>query len=291
MNKPNPLSYIFVWLISTIAYILLYFVLRTMDISPVLFTLGPIQIRWYGLMYVIAIFLGLYLLKKDFEKFHINVNWNEFENAAFWVIIFALLGARLYHVLPNWDYYGKHPSEILAVWHGGLGIYGGVIGGLIVGYIIARIKKWDFWLLANLVMPYLALGQAIGRWGNFFNKELYGPPTDLPWAIYIPLANRLPQYRDFETFHPTFLYEGILNLANFFILYYLKEAGWFRKRGALVAIYLINYGIIRFFVEFFRPDSDSVMGIKLAHIVSVGAILTGIVWLLFIQRRGRSDEV
>ncbi len=285
MSKPDPKKYFLLWLITSAAYVLLYFLLKDLSISPVIFSIGPLQIRWYGLMYVIAIFLGLYFLHRDFRKFGINIDWNEFENAAFWVIIFALLGARLYHVIPNWDYYGKHPSEILAVWHGGLGIYGGVIGGLLAGYIIARIKGWDFWLLANLVMPYLALGQAIGRWGNFFNKELYGPPSDLPWAIYIPPANRLPGYQDFETFHPTFLYEGLLDLANFFILYYLKEAGWFRKRGALVAIYLINYGIIRFFVEFFRPDSDSVMGIKLAHIVSVLAIAFGVVWLIRIMRR------
>ncbi len=285
MSKPAAGKYFILWLITTALYILLYLILKDMDISPVILHIGPLQVRWYGLMYVIAIFLGLYFLNRDFRKFKIDVDWNQFENAAFWVIIFALLGARLYHVIPNWDYYGKHPSEILAVWHGGLGIYGGVIGGLLAGYIIARIKGWDFWLLANLVMPYLALGQAIGRWGNFFNKELYGPPSDLPWAIYIPPSSRLPGYRDYETFHPTFLYEGLLDLANFFILYYLKEAGWFRKRGALVAVYLINYGIIRFFIEFFRPDSDSVMGIKLAHIVSVLAILFGVVWLVRILRR------
>ncbi len=285
MSRPAAGKYLVLWLITTALYILLYLILRDMNISPVIFHLGPLQIRWYGLMYVVAIFLGLYFLNRDFRKFGIGIDWNEFENAAFWVIIFALLGARLYHVIPNWDYYGRHPSEILAVWHGGLGIYGGVIGGLLAGYIIARIKGWDFWLLANLVMPYLALGQAIGRWGNFFNKELYGPPSDLPWAIYIPPSNRLPGFQDFETFHPTFLYEGVLDLANFFILYYMKEAGWFRKRGALVAVYLINYGIIRFFVEFFRPDSDSVMGIKLAHIVSVLAIVFGVVWLIRIVRR------
>ncbi len=286
MSKPDPTRYFLLWLITTVAYILLYFFLKDLDISPVIFSIGPLQIRWYGLMYVIAIFLGLYFLNRDFRKFGINIDWNQFENAAFWVIIFALLGARLYHVIPNWDYYGKHPSEILAVWHGGLGIYGGVIGGLLAGYVIARAKGWDFWLLANLVMPYLALGQAIGRWGNFFNKELYGPPTELPWAIYIPPDHRLAGYLDFETFHPTFLYEGLLDLANFFILYYMKEAGWFRKRGALVAVYLINYGIIRFFVEFFRPDSDSVMGIKLAHIVSVIAVACGVLWLVLIRRRG-----
>ncbi|MEO0144371.1 MAG: prolipoprotein diacylglyceryl transferase [candidate division WOR-3 bacterium] len=261
----------------------LYFTLKDLNINPVIFTIGSLQIRYYGLMYVIAIVLALYFLRYDFKKFNINVNYKEFEDAAFWVIIFAILGARIYHVIPNWDYYSKNPFEIIAVWHGGLAIYGGIIGGLISGYIIAKIKKWNFLKLADIIIPYLALGQAIGRWGNFFNKEAYGPPSDVPWAIYIPYENRIKGFENYEYFHPTFWYESILNYINFVFLLYFRDK-FYKNDGQILSLYILNYGIIRFFIEFQRFDTDTFLGIRIAHIFSIIAIIIGIVGFILASR-------
>ncbi len=278
-------KYILLWLIFIILEVSLYFLLKDANISPTIFSIGSFEIRWYGLMYIVAIFLALWFLKRDFQRFNVNVPWKQFEDAAFWIIVFAIIGARLYHVFGNWDYYGRFPSEIVAIWHGGLAIYGGILGGLISGYIIARIKRWDFWKLADIIIVYLPLGQAIGRWGNFFNKEAYGPPSDLPWAIYIPPENRLEIYKDYDYFHPTFMYESILNLTNFFILLYVRnETLALQRRGFMVGLYLINYGIIRFVLEFLRPDTDTFMGVKIAHIFSILSIIVG---LLLVWRSGR----
>ncbi len=262
----------------------LYFTLKDLNINPVIFTIGSLQIRYYGLMYVIAIVLALYFLRYDFKKFNINVNYKEFEDAAFWVIIFAILGARIYHVIPNWDYYSKNPFEIIAVWHGGLAIYGGIIGGLISGYIIAKIKKWNFLKLADIIIPYLALGQAIGRWGNFFNKEAYGPPSDVPWAIYIPYENRIKGFENYEYFHPTFWYESILNYINFVFLLYFRDK-FYKNDGQILSLYILNYGIIRFFIEFQRFDTDTFLGIRIAHIFSIIAIIIGIVGFILASKR------
>jgi phosphatidylglycerol:prolipoprotein diacylglycerol transferase len=236
-------------------------------------------------MYIIAIALALFFLKRDFEKFKININYKEFEDAAFWTIIIAIIGARIYHVIPNWDYYSKNPFEIIAIWHGGLAIYGGIIGGLIGGYIICKIKNWNFLKLADMIMPYLALGQAIGRWGNFFNKEAYGPPTDVPWAIYIPYENRIKGFENYEYFHPTFWYESILNYINFVILLYFRNSKFYKNDGQVLSLYLLNYGIIRFFIEFQRFDTDKFLGIRIAHIFSIVAIIVGAFGLIISSRR------
>ena len=224
-------------------------------------------------------------MKRDFEKFKININYKEFEDAAFWTIIIAIIGARIYHVIPNWNYYSKNPFEIIAIWHGGLAIYGGIIGGLICGYIICKIKNWDFLKLSDMVMPYLALGKAIGRWCNFFNKEVYEPPTDLPWAIYIPYENRIKGFENYEYFHPTFWYESILNYINFVVLLYFRNSKFYKSNGQILSLYILNYGIIRFFIEFQRFDTDRFLGIRIAHIFSIIAIIIGIFGLIISSRR------
>ncbi len=275
--------YILILLAGLILEFSLYFALKDLNIDPVIFTIFGFQIRYYGLMYVIAIVLALFFLKRDFERFKVNVNFREFEDAAFWIIVFSILGARIYHVIPNWDYYSKNPFEIIAVWHGGLAIYGGIIGGLISGYIIAKIKKWNFLKLADIIIPYLALGQAIGRWGNFFNKEAYGPPSDVPWAIYIPYENRIKGFENYEYFHPTFWYESILNYINFVFLLYFRDK-FYKNDGQILSLYILNYGIIRFFIEFQRFDTDTFLGIRIAHIFSIIAIIIGIVGFILASR-------
>lgn len=277
--------YILILILGLILEFALYFILKDLNIDPTIFKIGELQIRYYGLMYIIAIALALFFIKRDIEKFKLNVSYKELENAIFWVVIFGILGARIYHVIPNWDYYSKNLLEIIAVWHGGLAIYGGIIGGIIGGYIISRIKNWNFLRMADITIPYLALGQAIGRWGNFFNKEAYGPPTDVLWAIYIPPENRIRGFENYDYFHPTFWYESILNYLNFAFLLYFRNSKFYKNNGQVLSIYILNYGIIRFFMEFQRIDTDVVFGIKFAHIFSIIAILLGILGLIAFGRK------
>ncbi len=277
--------YFIILFLGLVLEFVFYFTLKDLNIDPTLFKIGPFEIRYYGLMYVIAIVLALFFLRRDLEKFKININYREFEDAAFWIIVIGILGARIYHVIPNWDYYSKHPFEIIAVWHGGLAIYGGIIGGIIGGYIICKMKKWNFLKLADIIIPYLALGQTIGRWGNFFNKEAYGPPTDVFWAVYIPYENRIRGFENYEYFHPTFWYESILNYINFVFLLYFRNSKFYKNDGQVLSLYILNYGIIRFFIEFQRFDTDKFLGIKIAHIFSILSIIIGILAFLFLNRK------
>lgn len=198
-----------------------------------------------------------------------------------WVLIGGIIGARLWHIftpqpsmlvpdpttgeLVNPYFIGGVPQilDILSIWNGGLGIPGAVIGGLLALYLFTRSQKLKFALWADIVAPALALGQAIGRWGNFVNQEVYGAPTDLPWAIRIDPLYRLPEYANVEYYHPLFLYESLWNLANMFLLLWLARRFVARlKSGDLFLIYIVNYGIGRFLLEFLRLDSAQLAGVN-----------------------------
>ncbi|NES94737.1 MAG: prolipoprotein diacylglyceryl transferase, partial [Desertifilum sp. SIO1I2] len=176
-------------------------------------------------------------------------------------------------------------------WRGGIAIHGAIIAGAIATLIFARLQKVPFWQLADLVAPSLILGQAIGRWGNFFNSEAFGAPTDLPWKLYIPLARRPPDLVNFEYFHPTFLYESLWNLAIFALLLLLFMRGLkgkpHLKLGTIFLLYLIGYSLGRFWIEGLRTDSLMLGPLRIAQLVSLGAIaigLTGLGWLYLLRR-------
>ena len=190
-----------------------------------------------------------------------------------WVLIGGIIGARIWHILtppPSMEaqgittyFYLTHPLDALAIWNGGLGIPGAVIGGFLALYWFSRRHHLNFALWADIATPGLALGQAIGRWGNFVNQELYGAPTNLPWAIYIDPQHRLPGYQDVAYYHPTFLYESLWNLLNMGMLLWLARRYPKRlKNGDLFLIYLVVYPVGRFFLEFLRLDSSQVAGIN-----------------------------
>ncbi len=214
--------------------------------------------------------------------------WNGFV----WVIVLGLIGARLYHVLtPSPDsnlslqYYLDNPLQIFAIWNGGLGIYGGLIGGAIAIWWYTRRYKQPLFKWMDIVIPGVALAQAIGRWGNFVNNELYGAPTTLPWAIYIPPEKRLPEYAQYSTFHPLFLYESLWNLASFGVLLFVERR--FRQRlrdGDLTLIYAILYPVGRFLLDFVRLDSNSLGLLTTAQAVSLVTCLIAI-GILVIRHR------
>ena len=184
--------------------------------QPILFKLGFIEVHWYGLLVVLGIIGALsavlFLARKQ------NITSDEVINLGFYAIISGLLGARIYAVFLDLPYYLNNPWEIPAVWHGGLAIHGAIIGGGLAILIYAIKKKQSVWLWLDLAAPSLALAQAIGRFGNYFNQEVFGRPTSLPWGIPINPFNRPPGFEGFSYFHPTFLYESGLNLLNFVLL-------------------------------------------------------------------------
>jgi phosphatidylglycerol:prolipoprotein diacylglycerol transferase len=220
-----------------------------------------------------------------------------------WVILGGIIGARLWHILTppqtmvdlgyTTGYYLTHPLDALAIWHGGLGVPGAVMGGLIAIYFYARRKKLNFVVWMDIVAPALALGQAIGRWGNFVNQELYGSPTNLPWKIFIEPHFRLPGYQNIEYYHPMFLYESLWSLAAVGILLWLPRR--YEDRlipGDVFLIYLILYPVGRFLLEFLRLETSLVAGVNINQVfMAVVAILAAcaLIWR-HRQQNGSQDE-
>ena len=181
-----------------------------------LFTIGPLTVRWYGFLIASAVLIGVtlsqYLAKRR------QVNPDLIGDLVIWLVLAAIFSARLYYVVFQWQEYAQHPGDIIAIWKGGIAIHGAILGGTLATIFFARFQRISVWQLADLVVPSLTLGQTIGRWGNFFNSEAFGSPTNLPWKLYIPPSNRPLKYLNQDYFHPTFLYESIWNLLLFILL-------------------------------------------------------------------------
>jgi phosphatidylglycerol:prolipoprotein diacylglycerol transferase len=269
-------------------------------VDPILFHIGDkIAIHWYGLLIVIGIILGAnvgaYLAKragKDPE-----IIWD----MLLLVVFLAIIGSRIYHIFSQpaggvmgWTYYKEHPIEMLYIWQGGLGIYGAIIGGA-VGVIIfcayRHLRPLE-WL--DYAAPGMAIGQSIGRWGNYVNRELYGPPTTLPWGLRIPFSYRIAPYNDItqypETtlFHPTFLYESLGALSVCLLLLWVADKYRARLReGDLLIAYLVGYSVVRFFIEFLRPDAWMMGSIAAAQVFALGFIVIGTTFLVARHRLAR----
>ena len=256
--------------------------------GPIALQIGPLSIRWYGLLIATAVLLGTSLAHR--EAIRRGEDPDQLLNVIVLGVMAALVGARLYYVLFNWGYYGPRPSKILAVWEGGLAIHGGILGVALATAIYTLRKKLPMLTYMDIMAPFLVLGQAIGRWGNFFNQEAFGTPTDLPWKVYIEPYHRPSHLATFEFFHPTFLYESLWDLAVFAILYFLLRRRLEQTPGAIVLCYLGLYSLGRFFVEGLRTDSLMLGPLRAAQVVSLTLIvasLFGLAWLLVMQRRTR----
>jgi len=207
---------------------------------------------------------------------------------AFWCVLFGLLGARIYHVFLEFPYYLNNPIDIFKIWQGGLAIHGALIAGIITVWIFAKKNNINFWLLTSVLSPSMALAQAIGRWGNYFNQENFGGPTYLPWGIPIDYINKPLEYSAYRYFHPTFLYESIGNLLIFSALILIHV--WIikkRKQNCVmcyvlcVMCYLIMYSLLRFFTEFIRIDqTPELFGLRWPQIMSILIIAASIAVLL-----------
>ncbi len=267
-----------------------------------LLKIGPINIRWYGFLISLALFFGLYLSKKLAKSRGINP---EFINKLLPSLVFSsIIGARIYYVIFEYRLFSgnnfltsiyffdlniKIPS-FLAIWEGGIAIHGALIGGFISLFIFCQFNKLPLKKILDLIIPSLVFGQSIGRWGNFFNNEAFGIPTNSPWKLFIPIQNRPIEFADFEFFHPTFLYESLWNLLIFIILIFIfnKQTKVNTvKPGLITCTYLITYSFGRFWIEGLRTDPLCLGGyppfceggLRIAQFISIFLFSSGIIWL------------
>jgi prolipoprotein diacylglyceryl transferase len=240
---------------------------------------GPLSLRAYGLMIALGVLAAVELGRRRFAAKGLDPDG--VSSIALWAVPAGLIGARLYHVITDWKRFRGDWWEAFAIWHGGLGVPGGILLGTLVGIWVARRKGIPLGLAADALAPAIPLAQAIGRLGNWFNQEVFGRPTDLPWALEIDPINRPARYADSPTFHPTFLYEGLWNLALMGLLIWIDRRGWVR-RGRLFAVYILGYGVGRFWVEALRSDAASlILGIRVNLWVSAVCVIGGLTWLLW----------
>jgi len=253
--------------------------------------IGPIMIRFYALIILAGALAAAWLATQEAKRRGKDPEmvWDMLP----WLLIGGIIGARLWHVLTpsssnaamglTTQYYFQHPLEILKIWKGGLGIFGGIIGGAIALAIYCRAQKQNFFEWTDIIAPGLLIAQAIGRWGNFVNQEVYGPPSDLPWAIYIDPAHRLPGFEAVERYHPLFLYESLLTLLGGLLLLYIGRK--YKDKlftGDLFLMYLVYYPLVRFGLEFIRLDPSAVGTININQTVM---LIVGLVALLILVLR------
>jgi len=265
------------------------------------FALGPLYIRFYGIILMLGAIAGGFLAAHEAKRrgHDPEIVWD----LLVYLIIGGVIGARLWHIFTpppssiaqgfTTQYYLTHPLDALAIWKGGLGIPGTIMGGLIALYFYTRkypVISFVEW--TDIAAPGLALGQAIGRWGNFFNQELYGAPTNLPWKIYIDPAHRLAGFQNDAYYHPLFLYESILNLLNMlFLLWITRQYSDKLKRGDVFNVYLIIYPVIRFSLDFLRLDASQLGGINANQTLSAVVAVFAVAALIWRHRSGAGEVV
>ena len=267
--------------------------------DPVAFQIGPLPVYWYGIGYAIGLAVAYQVLVKLARR--AGEDPEVVGNGMIIVAIAALIGGRLYHVIDQWALYQDDLLKIVLPPYTGLGVYGGIATGLIAVVAYTRIKRLPFWRWADIIAPALFAMQAVARWGNFFNQELYGPPTTLPWGIPIDCAHRIAAYACppgsdpgavlAERFHPLFLYESLSGVFGAVVLIWIG----FRLRrslrpGDLILTFFIWYGVVRFAVEFLRQENWTLLGIPTAQLVSVLFIVPALLILAWRHRPGHPDD-
>jgi len=255
--------------------------------DPFVFQFGRFQARWYGLLLAIGVLLAGWIARREFRRrgFDPELAYT----VGVWTVPLGLIGARLYHVVTDWSAFSNNYLEAVRIWHGGLGIWGAVLGGMLGAWIGCRRAKLPFWAVADCIAPGLILAQALGRWGNYFNQELYGGPSSRPWAVKID--NPVPPYNvpgGPHTFVPTFLYESIWDVLVFFVLYRFIRRFWNRvPAGTVFALYVLLYSVGRMYVETLRIDpAHHILGQRLnVWVALICAVAGGVVFAILFRRR------
>jgi 16S rRNA (cytosine1402-N4)-methyltransferase/phosphatidylglycerol:prolipoprotein diacylglycerol transferase len=243
--------------------------------DPIAFTIFGIAIRWYGILLSTGIMAGILLAYNEAKRLGYDPEY--IIDLSLWCIPSAVIGARLYYVIFEWEYYNGDIMKIINIREGGLAIHGALIAAVLTGYIFTKVKKISFGGTADIVAPGIILGQAIGRWGNYVNAEAHGGPTDLPWGILV----------DGVRVHPTFLYESLWNIGVFiFLIIYRKKK---KVDGEIFLLYGILYSAGRFWIEGLRTDSLMYMGMRTAQIISV-VIIAAFTALLIYRRKNQNNK-
>ncbi len=247
--------------------------------------IGPLTVHFYGIMIGIGVLVAAIVTTRRYEKF--GGDSSILDRVILWTVIAGFVGARLAYVSTHTARYQGRWYAVLFIWEGGLALYGGLTAGAIAAVYMLRKLDGDFPMFTDAIAVGLPLAQAIGRFGNYFNQELFGTPSTLPWAVEIDVENRPSEYLEYETFHPTFLYEALWNVfVTVPIILWLERRGKLAK-GASFPIYMIVYGTIRFLTELVRTDTTfRFLGLSRNAYVSIAAIVGGIVLLVITQRRG-----
>jgi prolipoprotein diacylglyceryl transferase len=238
---------------------------------PILFKIGSIDIRFYSLMYILAMGLGFYLLSTEVERKKLALSKNDLVNLILFSVVVGILGARLYYVIFRWDYFGAHLKEVFAIRQGGLASHGGFIAGTGAGWFFLRRHRVPFLKLADSALPLVVLGEACIRFGNFMNGEAHGVPTTMPWGVVFPLGSPAGNQFPGIPVHPTMLYQLSANLLVFFVLWFILRKKSYRD-GFCAAFTVILYSIGRFFIEGLRADSLYLGHFRVAQIFCIALI-------------------
>lgn len=248
-------------------------------IDPVAFNLGPLSVRWYGIIIAVGILLGYFVAQRALVK--AGLHKDTLVDIIFYSALFGFIAARIYFVIFQWPYYAENPSEIIKIWHGGIAIHGGLIGGFIAGVIVCKVKNLNPFQIGDIVAPSIILAQGIGRWGNFMNHEAHGGPVSRAFLEQLHLPNFIIEnmYINGQYYHPTFLYESVWDVAGFIILVNIRKH---LKLGETFFLYLTWYSIGRFFIEGLRTDSLMLTSnIRVAQLVSILLILISISLIVY----------
>lgn len=248
-------------------------------IDPVAFNLGPLSVRWYGIIIAVGILLGYFVAQRALVK--AGLHKDTLVDIIFYSALFGFIAARIYFVIFQWPYYAENPGEIIKIWHGGIAIHGGLIGGFIAGVIVCKVKNLNPFQIGDIVAPSIILAQGIGRWGNFMNHEAHGGPVSRVFLEQLHLPNFIIEnmYINGQYYHPTFLYESIWDVAGFIILVNIRKH---LKLGETFFLYLTWYSIGRFFIEGLRTDSLMLTSnIRVAQLVSILLILISISLIVY----------
>jgi len=254
-------------------------------IDPVAISIGPIKIYWYGIIIALAMLIGISLATKEAQK--LGLEEDTMVDMALWAIPIGFIGARLYYVLFKWDYYIQNPSEIIAIWNGGIAIYGGLIAGGLAVYWFARRKKMTLTLLLDILAPSVLLAQSIGRWGNFINQEAHGGAVSRQFleTLYLPEFIIEQMNINGTYYHPTFLYESLWSLLGFILLIILRNQKGLLRRGEVALSYVIWYSFGRFFIEGMRTDSLWIGDImRVSQMLSLVLFISAIILLVYRRR-------
>ncbi|WP_251554958.1 prolipoprotein diacylglyceryl transferase [Neobacillus muris] len=255
-------------------------------LNPIAFSLGPIEVHWYGIIIGCGLALALFLAIRE-EKRR-GLPKDTFADLMLWAIPIAIISARIYYVAFEWDYYQNHPGDIIKIWNGGIAIHGALIGSVITAYVYCKTRGISFWKLTDIAAPSIILGQAIGRWGNFMNQEAHGGEVTRSFLenLHLPdfIINQM--YINGTYYQPTFFYESIWDFAGFILLILLRRVNL--RRGEIFLSYLIWYSIGRFYVEGLRTDSLMLGSLRMAQMISIALIVAAII--IIVYRRARSTS-